>query len=474
MRHQMRITRSVLGGLAAMALLGGTSSVLAHERPAPAAWADEIRIAADQADSLYREARSALNRGDYDRAARMFRDIRRRYPDSQYVPNSYYWEAFALYRTASEENMQRALELLERQASDHPNASTREDARQLSVRVAGALARGGDAAAAERVVGLAAPAAAAAPADAPAAPAPRAGIGRQKGEEDDLAVAALNALMQMDAERAIPVLKKVLERRDAASVEVRRRAVFIVAQQDSDESGRILLDAARNDPDAEVRANAVFWLSQVEGEEAVIALDSILQFSTDRQVQEKAVFALSQHESARSDEALRNYVQRDDVPEDLRHNAIFWIGQTDSEENMEFLRRLFGELQSDALRERVIFALAQSESEENSRWLMDVALDPNQSIEMRKKALFWAGQMDDVSVADLTRLYDSMTDQELRGQILFVLSQRDEPEAIDKLMEIARSDANPEFRRKALFWLGQSDDPRIAEFLLEIINQEGQ
>ncbi len=475
MRHQMKIIRSVLGGLAAMALLGGTSSVLAHERLAPvaSASADEHRIAADQADSLYREARTALNRGDYDRAARLFRDIRRRYPDSQYVPNSYYWEAFALYRTASEENMQRALELLERQGSDYPNASTREDARQLSVRVAGALARGGDAAAAERVVGLAAPAAAPAPDDAPA-PAPRVGIGQQQEEEDDLAIAALNALMQMDAERAIPILRKVLERRDAASVELRRKAVFIVAQQDTDESAQILLDAARNDPDAEVRANAVFWLSQVESEEAVIALDSILQFSTDRLVQEKAIFALSQHESERSDQALRSYVQRDDVPEDLQHKAIFWIGQTDSEENMEFLRQLFGQLQSDKLRERVIFALAQSESEENSRWLMDVALDPNQSIEMRKKALFWAGQMDEVSVPDLARLYDSMTDQELRGQILFVLSQRDEPEAIDKLMEIARSDGNPEFRRKALFWLGQSDDPRVAEFLLEIINQESQ
>jgi HEAT repeat protein len=469
----MRIIRSVLGGLAAMALLGGTSSVLAHERPAPvaSASADEHLLAVDQADSLYREARTALNRGDYDRAARLFRDIRRRYPDSGYVPNSYYWEAFALYRTASEENLQRALELIERQGSDYPNASTRGDARQLSVRVAGALASGGDAAAAEWVVELAAPAAAPAPAGVPA---PGAGIGQQQREEDDIAIAALNALMQMDADRAMPILEKVLARRDAGSVELRRKAVFIVAQQDTDESAQILLNAARNDPDADVRANAVFWLSQVEGEEAVIALDSILQFSTDRQVQEKAIFALSQHESERSDQALRSYVQRDDVPEDLQHSAIFWIGQTDSEENMEFLRQLFGRLQSDRLRERVIFALAQSESEENSRWLMDVALDPNQSIEMRKKALFWAGQMDEISVSDLARLYDSMTDQELRGQILFVLSQRDEPEAIDKLMEIARSDANPEFRRKALFWLGQSDDPRIAEFLLEIINQEGQ
>jgi HEAT repeat protein len=105
---------------------------------------------------------------------------------------------------------------------------------------------------------------------------------------------------------------------------------------------------------------------------------------------------------------------------------------------------------------------------------MDIALDPDESIEMRKKALFWAGQMDQVDIADLARLYDTMADREMREQLVFTLSQRDEPEAIDKLMQIARSDPDQELRRKAIFWLGQSDDPRVAELLLQIINEGGQ
>jgi len=41
-------------------------------------------------------------------------------------------------------------------------------------------------------------------------------------------VAALNALLQMDADRAMPILTKVLERRDACSAGLRRKAVFLV------------------------------------------------------------------------------------------------------------------------------------------------------------------------------------------------------------------------------------------------------
>ena len=50
-------------------------------------------------------------------------------------------------------------------------------------------------------------------------------------------------------------------------------------------------------------------------------------------------------------------------------------------------------------------------------------------------------------------------------------SQREEPAAVDKLLEISRGDPDPELRKKALFWLGQSGDPRAAKALQDIIEQ---
>jgi HEAT repeat protein len=68
-------------------------------------------------------------------------------------------------------------------------------------------------------------------------------------------------------------------------------------------------------------------------------------------------------------------------------------------------------------------------------------------------------------------LYDGIPDPELKDQLLFVYSELDSPEAVDKLFEIARDERDPELRKKALFWLGESDDPRVAQFLEELINQ---
>ncbi len=229
----------------------------------------------------------------------------------------------------------------------------------------------------------------------------------QECEDQELQRAAMNALLQMDAYQAMPIVLKVLERRDPCSVELRRKAVFVVSQHETDETASILLNVVRDDPDADVRAKAVFWLSQVPGEETVIALDSLLLHSTDRAVQEKALFALSQHESDRAGQALQSYVQQPEQPEALRARGIFWLSQHGASQNVDFLRQLYDQLESRRLKERVIFAL----------------------------------------------------------------SQREEPEAVDHLIAIARTETDRHLQKKALFWLGQSDDPRVADFLLEIIGQ---
>jgi HEAT repeat protein len=281
-------------------------------------------------------------------------------------------------------------------------------------------------------------------------------------------VAALNALQQMDEARARPILRRVLARRDSASACLRRKAVFLVAQQDEPGTEEILLESVRSDPDAEVRSQGVFWLSQVGTDRAVGALDSILRFSKDPELQDKAVFALSQHESARAQQALRAYAERAEVPDSLREKAIFWIGQQESPENATFLRSLYGRLQSEELKKKVLFSLSQMGGEDNGRWLLGIARDTSQGTEMRKQALFWAGQ-GGVSLGELVKLYGTLGDREMREQLIFVYSQRDEPQALDKLIEIAKREPNPELRKRALFWLGQSDDPRVPAFLERLL-----
>lgn len=442
---------------------------------APAPW-----LQADPADSLYRVGRDALNRNQFRKAADTFAELGRRFPRSGYAADALYWEAFALYRLGGDSDLRTALGRLEAQKARFPKAGTSGDAAALGTRIQGELARRGDAGAAATVTATAGSTASGGGRSGSRGSAGTLGsTGRSSSnraggrdacdDDDDVKLAALNAVLQMDADRAMPLLTRVLARRDSGSVCLRRKAVFLVAQKAEAGGGEdMLIAAARNDPDGEVRQQAVFWLSQVKSPRAVAALDSIAQRSDDPELQEKAVFALSQQDGAQARAALRALAERKDAPRGIREKAIFWLGQSESGGG-EYLRGLYARLDDDELKDKVIFGVAQSGKPEDRAWLLDVAKDPKGPVELRKKAIFWLGQSGGTG-SEMASLYGAITDQELKEQVIFALSQLDGPAAVDQLMEIARKDKDPEMRKKAIFWLGQSDDPRAAQFIEQLLN----
>ena len=135
------------------------------------------------------------------------------------------------------------------------------------------------------------------------------------------------------------------------------------------------------------------------------------------------------------------------------------------------LRELFSSLEDPELRDKVVFSIAQQRSPENRAFLLAIAKDRKESVEVRKNALFWAGQSG-VPAKDLAEIYDSAeSDVDLRKQVIFVLSQRRDTAAVDKLFDIARKERDPELRKQAVFWLTQTRDPRVLKLLEEIINK---
>jgi HEAT repeat protein len=365
-------------------------------------------------------------------------------------------------------NLKAARDALTKYRSRYAGLAKGEPA-ALRTRICGELARRGDESCAAEVTARAIGGTSRGSSSSNSASTSSASCPREDDEDDDR-IAALNALLQMDAERAMPVLTKVLERRDACSAVLRRKAVFLVSQKRTPETADLLLKIARNDPDQETREQAVFWLSQVSDERAVDMLQDILRNSKDEGLQNKALFALSQHRSGRGAAILREFATRDGASEELRGQAIFWLGQRPSQENNEFLRTLYTRLSSEELKDKVIFSLSQRRGMGNEKWMMDIVTNPRESIEMRKKALFWAGQ-GGIEISELIPFYAKLQDREMKEQMIFVLSQRRSPAAVDKMLDIAKNDKDPELRKKAIFWLGQSNDPRVQQFLLDLINR---
>jgi HEAT repeat protein len=112
--------------------------------------------------------------------------------------------------------------------------------------------------------------------------------------------------------------------------------------------------------------------------------------------------------------------------------------------------------------------VSQREAFDGTRWLLDKARDESQPMEVRRKAVFWAGQ-GHASVADISALYKSTKEERLREHVIFVLSQRDEEAATNQLISIAREDPDREMRKKALFWLAQKDDPRVTKLITDLV-----
>jgi HEAT repeat protein len=413
---------------------------------------------AGPADSLYRLGREAINRGEFRRAAALFAEISAKYPRSEYAPDALYWRAFALYRAGRDDDLREALRSLDAQRARFPRAKTIGDARELAVRIRGVLAQQGDVESAEAVSRVAAQ-------NRPCV---------RDDNDSEIRAAAMNALLQMEAQSALPIIKQVLQKRDECSIALREKAVFLLSQKPSSETETLLLDVLNNDPSRSVREQAVFWMGQVHTERAAAALETIATSSRDMDLRVKAIHALHEHGSNRAAALLRRLADSEQTPESVREQAIFWLGQRRSQENAEFLRGLFGRLgkveRNDDIRKKVMFSISQMRGFGNDRWLLNIALDPANSEDVRGHALWTAGQAG-IPGSDLVALYDRLTDAQVKEKLIWVLSESQDRAATDKLVEIAQKDPDREMRKKALFWLGQKNDPRVRQIIVDILTK---
>lgn len=132
---------------------------------------------------------------------------------------------------------------------------------------------------------------------------------------------------------------------------------------------------------------------------------------------------------------------------------------------LDLARTLGGESAGEAL-SAAAFADAANLSPEFERLVRDDAA----SLETRKQALFWLGQ-GDLPTRDLAHLYDGLGPFALREHFTFVISQRRDDFAIDKLIDVARRDPDLEIRKRAMFWLGQSREPRAIKFFKDLLTR---
>ncbi len=434
-------------------------------------------------DSLYRVAREALNRGEYRRAADQFATFSQRFPQSRYRPAAVYWQSFALYRAGTEADLRRSLGLLDDLAKQSSTASEDPEISALLTRVIGALASRGDAVAAARLRDGAA----------------RNGASCDK-EDIDVKAEALSALVQNDPAGSRPVLTRILARRDECSIPHRRRAVYLLGKGADATPVHEVLEIAKTDPSREVRSDAISRLAQIPGDRSATVLEQFLTASNDEGTQRAVVRALRSRDDANSARIIRRIIEREDAAEEVRIEAIrslagccgadaVWVtspspsGQnragsssgtrrvpTLSDADVTLLRGVYDKSASRPLRTAVVETIARTGGTPAEAWLMALIKNPSEDLRFRSAALSRLRRAE-TPIEELGRLYDALTERELRSGLVQILAERDEPAATDKLIEIAKTGTDPVIRRMAISALTRKKDPRSTKLLLDLVEK---
>jgi HEAT repeat protein len=184
-----------------------------------------------------------------------------------------------------------------------------------------------------------------------------------------------------------------------------------------------------------------------------------------------AVFWLGQSGDPRALAVLHTIIENPKEADALRSRAIFSLSHGDSIPAAEFayLRNIYPRLASPRLKEAILMGMSEERSG-SGKWLLEKARDRSESLESRKKAIFWLGQAKSTATTDLADFYRTTSEPELREHAIFVLSQRDDEAAMNELLRIARDDSDKRMRAKAMFWLAQKDDPRVAKLISDRVS----
>lgn len=298
---------------------------------------------------------------------------------------------------------------------------------------------------------------------------------------DDVRVAALSSLAQLDADQAIPTMKKILERRDPCSVTLRRQVLGFLSRSRNGDQTDVFLNVARTDPNSELRRSAVQMLAQENSERGTNALDSLVFHSADTELRDAALRALSQQSSPAARNSMRRAAELTSLPIEVRGRALNALGCCRrSPDETGYLIAFHAKAETPELRDAAMRAIAYQRTPESVSWLLGIARDKSRDIEVRRQALSAIGQSvrtkDGTSVGmDLKTfigLYDDFAGQvEMQERALDVISQYSDTAATDKLLQVARTEPNVDLRRRAVLRVGQRHDPRVREFLMDILSK---
>jgi hypothetical protein len=173
-----------------------------------------------------------------------------------------------------------------------------------------------------------------------------------------------------------------------------------------------------------------------------------------------------------NDRVGKIHVYSSDCALDAGGLRFVWLTGVRIDASLALLQKFAGDSGSARnLQNGAIFAISQHDGPQALDLLIEDAKTGPSSQE-RSQALFWLAQRAGAKAS--AAISDAITndpDTQVKKKAVFALSQLPPDEGVPKLIQIARSQKNPEVRKQAFFWLGQSRDARAIAFFEEVLGR---
>jgi outer membrane protein assembly factor BamD (BamD/ComL family) len=374
-------------------LLAGALVLAIGARDAVAASEGDMAPADKASNQLYWQGQAALKKSDWATALKRFTDLEKLLRDKE--PKSadaaLYWEAYALVQAKRTSEAKGVLDRLHR---EFPASRWSKDADALVQQTSSKASTH---------------------------------MASDAGDEG-LAEVALEGLMSAPSDRALPLLKKVLQ--GAQPIKVKKRALFVLSQLDDGSGLDTVVDATKSAADPELREEAIRILG-ISGEDRAIERLREL-YATSKDAHEKRQIIEAYLVADRKDLILA--AARGESDPTLRADAIQKLGTLDASEE---LKQLFGTTQDAGNQRAIVDALGIAGDADA---LAAIAGDAKRPEDIRINALHALGIAGDRGgEASLVKLYPQANTPALRDAVLQGLLIAGNSEAVLGLYRAAKT-----------------------------------
>lgn len=457
----------------------------------------------------FREGRDLIDNKKWAGAAERFGDFISKNPNDKNVAAALYWRAYALAKVGKTRD---ANEAIERLLSAFSGSSWRKDAETLRLQIANdpdfidkelkdredeelkiialqSLLRSDPA----RAVPI-------------AAEWLKAGSNRSK----EAKIAAINLLGRHGGDLGAAIIAEAA-RNNQADTDLRRSAIYWVAQRGSvgdlirmfdaekdedvkqallgwiarreqPEAQAKLTQVAKSDPSVDVRRVAIYLVSRRAGDQAVPLLIQLYDSERNEDIKQTILHGLARR-AQQDPAAMRKLeeVAKNDPSTDLKRTALHWVYQGASLEKL--IQSYDAEKDRDA-RLAILHWIGQqsrgSAKDEKTSRVREAALqkllaiaqsDPDDDV--RRTAVSRLSLISGQEGASiLIRLYDQEKNVDVKKSLLLYIARRDQPEAMNRIMDAAKNESDRELKEAAIHLLAQRGGDQAVDVLIQLYDSE--